>query len=453
MIQRLYFQKTILFIGDIVFLYISLLATLALRYGEVPSKETWDLHRAAFLIIYLIWILVFYIGNFYDSQKVPSRFKLLSRLIYLHTINGVISVAFFYLIPFFAIAPKTTLFLNFAVSLVLIYGWRTLSSALFDRAWIPEQTAIIGLNPENKELTKSLVTYSNIGYSVNVIFDDKEQGSFLNIPIFPTKDIKEKLSKYNITTVIGALALNEAEPIDVLYQRVFDGLKFYDATNFYENLTGKIPLSLVHRAWFLENISSQVRRPYDMAKKWIDIIAALILGTVGLVLFPFIALGIKLNSKGPLFYKQKRVGQGGKIFELVKFRTMRQNAEENGPQFAQHNDPRITSFGKMLRITRIDELPQLWNVLKGELSLIGPRPERPEFVKEFEEKIPYYQVRHLIKPGLSGWAQINYEYAANLEETYKKLQYELYYIKNRSFLLDLSIILKTINLVLRRGGR
>jgi lipopolysaccharide/colanic/teichoic acid biosynthesis glycosyltransferase len=160
-----------------------------------------------------------------------------------------------------------------------------------------------------------------------------------------------------------------------------------------------------------------------------------------------------LTDGGRVLFRQKRVGQNGRIFEIVKFRTMKANAEQNGPQFAQKDDPRITKFGRFLRLTRLDELPQFWNILTGNLSLVGPRPERPEFVDEFEKKIPYYQVRHLIKPGLAGWAQLNYEYAANLEESYKKLQYELYYIKNRSLLLDLSILLKTIRLVLARAGR
>jgi len=168
---------------------------------------------------------------------------------------------------------------------------------------------------------------------------------------------------------------------------------------------------------------------------------------------PLIGALIKLNSAGPIFYRQKRVGKNGKIFEIAKFRSMFKDAEKNGAQWANEKDERITGMGKILRKTRIDELPQLWNVLKGEMSFIGPRPERPEFVEELQKQIPHYVMRHLVKPGLSGWAQIKFPYGASVEDAMEKLQYDLYYIKNRSFVLDLAITARTIAAVLSREGR
>ena len=180
---------------------------------------------------------------------------------------------------------------------------------------------------------------------------------------------------------------------------------------------------------------------------------AFCLGLTSLPLFPFIAAAVKLNSPGNVFYTQKRIGKGGQMFWLLKFRSMVQDAEKDGAKWAEKEDTRITKVGNFLRKSRLDELPQLWNVLKGEMSFIGPRPERPEFVRELEKQIPFYQTRHLIKPGLTGWAQINFPYGASVEDAMEKLQYDLYYIKHRSLVLDFGVVLKTIKIVLSRGGR
>ncbi|MEK7075474.1 MAG: exopolysaccharide biosynthesis polyprenyl glycosylphosphotransferase, partial [Patescibacteria group bacterium] len=185
---------------------------------------------------------------------------------------------------------------------------------------------------------------------------------------------------------------------------------------------------------------------YDAAKRTIDFCLALFFNIVFLPLILIIALLIKSTSKGLIIFKQERVGLNNESFTLFKFRTMRPDAEKNGPQWASENDSRITPFGKILRRTHLDELPQLFNILKGDLSFVGPRPERPEFVEKLKEQIPYYEIRHIIKPGLTGWAQINYRYGASVKDAYEKLQYEIYYLKNRSLILDLLIILKTVRL-------
>jgi lipopolysaccharide/colanic/teichoic acid biosynthesis glycosyltransferase len=185
----------------------------------------------------------------------------------------------------------------------------------------------------------------------------------------------------------------------------------------------------------------------------LDIGFGIIFGLIALILSPFIVLGIRLGGPGDIFYRQKRVGKDGKEFGMVKFRTMVPDAEKDGVQWAQKDDPRITKFGKFLRLTRLDELPQLINVLKGEMSFIGPRPERPEFVKTLSKEIPHYNLRHLIRPGITGWAQINYPYGSSEEDVAKKLRYDLYYLKGRSFLLDVEVVLKTISVVFSRKGR
>ncbi|MFH1534764.1 MAG: sugar transferase, partial [Patescibacteria group bacterium] len=222
---------------------------------------------------------------------------------------------------------------------------------------------------------------------------------------------------------------------------------------FYESVTGKIPVSLIDKTWFLENLLEINKQTFEKFKRVVDIIFSIILFIPFIIVYPFAALAIKINSKGPVFYKQKRVGKNEKFFEILKFRSMVADAEKNGAEWAKENDKRITIAGNILRKTRIDELPQIWNVLKGDLSFVGPRPERPEFVQELENQIPHYSMRHLVRPGLSGWAQINFPYGASVEDATEKMQYDLYYIKNRSFLLEISIMLKTIMTLLSHSGR
>ena len=193
---------------------------------------------------------------------------------------------------------------------------------------------------------------------------------------------------------------------------------------------------------------------YETAKRFMDAVFAAILGTISLVFYPFLILAVKLNSRGPVFYKQKRIGQIGKTFEMLKFRTMRQDAEQlTGAVWAADNDPRATRVGGFLRKTRLDELPQLWNIIKGEMSFVGPRAERPEFHEILKKEIPFYEERYLIKPGLSGWAQINFRYGSSVKDAAEKLQYDLYYIKNRSLFLDLGIALKTARIALQQSGK
>ena len=223
--------------------------------------------------------------------------------------------------------------------------------------------------------------------------------------------------------------------------------------DFYESITKRVPLEIIDQFWFLENLQEGKKRFYDFGKRIVDIAASIIFGIIALILVPPVAILIILTSGFPVFFTQIRIGKNGKPFKAIKFRTMVQNAEKHGAQWATKNDPRVTAIGKFLRKSRIDEIPQLINILKGEMSFVGPRPERPEFVDKLKQEIPFYRERLLVKPGLTGWAQINYRYGASVYDAKTKLQYDLYYVKNRSLALDFGIILRTIKTVLSAIGQ
>ncbi|MGB9598661.1 MAG: sugar transferase, partial [Minisyncoccales bacterium] len=223
--------------------------------------------------------------------------------------------------------------------------------------------------------------------------------------------------------------------------------------NFYENLAEKIPIYLINETWFLENLAKIKKNFYQFFKRLIDIVLALILFVPFSLLLAPIALAIKLDSRGPIFYRQKRVGKEGKEFWLLKFRSMKEGAEKISGLKSDGKDERLTRLGSFLRKSYLDELPQIINILKGKMSFVGPRPERPEYVKALKEKIPFYEMRLLVLPGISGWAQLKMEKDASVEDAPEKLQYDLYYIKNRSLILDLAIAVKTIMILLGRKGR
>ena len=264
-------------------------------------------------------------------------------------------------------------------------------------------------------------------------------------------EILSRVYSEEVQIIAIDLKNEKVEPIlPHLYNLIFSRVKFIDMYKVYEDLFDRIPLSLVRYNWFLENISTESRITYDVVKRINDIIMSLVAGTVSLIFYPFVYVLIKFDDGGDIFFEQERIGKNNKIIKVKKFRTM----EDLATGVA---NKKITRVGKWLRKLRIDELPQLWSVLNGDMSMIGPRPEIPALVKHYEGEIPYYNIRHLIKPGLSGWAQLYHsdppKVVADSQKTRRKLSYDLYYIKNRSLMLDLKIALKTIKALLSRSGK
>jgi lipopolysaccharide/colanic/teichoic acid biosynthesis glycosyltransferase len=257
-----------------------------------------------------------------------------------------------------------------------------------------------------------------------------------------------------IDTIVITREIKENKSlVRLLFDAIPLGVSVVEFPAFHEAMTGKIPLSLIGELWFLENLAGIKNGFYEFFKRWLDVIMAGLLTIPALLLFPLIAVATKLDSDGPIFYRQRRVGRHGKEFSVLKYRSMIKDADKLGGLKEGGLDPRHTYVGRILRKGYLDELPQIINILKGEMSFVGPRPERPEYVKELRQKIPFYEMRLLAPPGITGWAQINMENDASVEDAPEKMQYDLYYTKNRSMILDLLIAIKTLFTILRREGR
>ncbi|GAX62939.1 sugar transferases [Candidatus Scalindua japonica] len=299
----------------------------------------------------------------------------------------------------------------------------------------------------------------NTNYNIVGFFDDNpklhnqtvEQYSILG----NSRNLRDMATRGEIDVVVVAITQEKrSELFKNILSVKMSGIEVYDMPSLYEELSGRVPVKHIRDSWFIYVALSGIKRSIftQRIERIVDVIFC-VLGLIGSLPVSLITIVlIKLGSKGSIFYIQDRVGHNGKIFKLIKFRSMKPDAEANGAVWAKEGDLRVTKIGRIIRKLRIDEMPQMWNVLKGDISLIGPRPERPEFVKDLEKEIPYFSLRHSVRPGLTGWAQVNHGYVASKKDTLEKLQYDLYYIKNKSILLDLIIIVKTIKVVLLGSG-
>ncbi|MCB9810572.1 MAG: sugar transferase [Candidatus Nomurabacteria bacterium] len=439
-----------LVLGDIFFFIAALWLTLLVRYLSLPSYDLFVEHLGPFLTISTIWIFVFYIAGLYDKQTLFFKSFLLSRIINTQIVNGLIAALLFFIIPF-GIAPKTNLVIYIFISIALFTWWRM---SLFPRM-VPEtqhKAIILADGHEAIELVDEINNNSRYSYSFVRIIDEKTATE--------TKDFENKLLNLIENEKIDIIVANpNSKYIATVLPKLFDlsflkfELTFLDFNKVYEETFDRVPLSALRYEWFITNISQAKSLFYNFAKRSIDIVFALILMIPSLALFPFVAVAVKLEDNGDLFYTAERVGQFNRPINIYKIRT--KNGADSGEE-ALKSELVDTKVGAFLRKTRIDELPQLINVLKGDLSFIGPRPEIPTLVKVYAEKVPYYNARHFIKPGLSGWAQINNfdvpRGGVDVERTMEKLSYDLFYLKRHSLTLDVQIALKTVATILMRTG-
>ncbi|MEK7150443.1 MAG: sugar transferase [Patescibacteria group bacterium] len=441
-------EPILLFLGDILIFTLALWLSLSIRNLGFPTSIEFYNHLTPFSFIFLTWLFSFFVAGLYEKHTVMLKGRLPNIILKTQIFNSIIAALFFYLIPYFGIAPKTILFIYLFVSFILILLWRIYGESLFgfkER----EKAILIGSGEEMRDL--KLEVNNNSRYNMEFISSiDLDKTDSLDFQ----DEILDRIYAEGVSIIVIDLLNKKVEPIlPHLYNLIFSKIKFVDMHKIYEDIFDRVPLSLLKYNWFLENMSFAPKIGYDSLKRGMDMALSLILGIISLIVYPFVILLIKLDDGGPIFISQERMGQNNKIIKILKFRSMSVNDDGLAEK---EKEQKITRFGGFLRKTRIDELPQLWSILKGDMSLVGPRPEMPSLVKLYEKDIPYYHIRHLIKPGLSGWAQIYHhtppKFDAGCDETKTKLSYDLYYIKNHSFLLDFKIILKTLKALLSRSG-
>lgn len=443
-------EPLLLLAGDLLFFLVSLWLTLLIRSLELPTRELFLTHLAPFSLLFALWIVVYYIAGLYEKHTVILRSNLPNILATTQLTNSGLAVIFFYFIPYFGLTPKTILFIYLFVSFALILFWRTYGYFSLSRKKA-ENAILIGSGPEIKELLNEVNgnPIYNLHFVSSVDLSRADENGFWD-------EIVRKVYSEDVSVIAIDLSHQSVEPVlPHLYNLIFSKVNFIDMHKIYEDIFDRVPLSLLRYNWFLENISATPRAAYDTVKRITDVSISLVLFIISLLVYPFVYLAIKMDDGGPLFIAQERIGGSNRPVKILKFRSMAH--DDRGHYDADRPNNPITKVGKFLRKSRIDELPQLLNVLKGDLSLIGPRPELPQLVKRYSEEIPYYNVRHLIKPGLSGWAQIYHKAHPHHEvatlETKNKLSYDLYYIKNRSLLLDLKIALRTLKTLVSISGR
>jgi len=444
-------ESLILFLGDVLFFLAALWLTLFIRYAEVPSGTLFYNHIVPFSFLFVLFVFVFGIAGLYDKHTILFKKKLPGTIVRAQIANIILAAVFFFFIPYFGITPKTNLLIYLIISSLLIVLWRLVLLQSFGTRK-KQRAILIGSGKEAMEVVEEV--NNNTRYNLEFVFvADLEK---IKNPNDLQKEVLEFVGLGNASVVVCDTRSNALEPLlPLLYNLAFlnTALRFLDIHRVYEDIFSRVPLSLIQYDWFLDNIDHAPKFAYRVIKRAVDSSISLVLGIFSLAVYLPVWLAIYFDDRGPVFISQERVGKNNKLITIWKFRTMTGN--DTGDQVLK-SECDVTSVGEFLRKTRIDELPQLWSVLKGDLSLIGPRPELPALVHLYGEKIPYYNIRHVIKPGLSGWAQIYHDkhahHGSDITETKNKLSYDIYYVKNRSLWLDVRIVLRTVKTLLSRSG-
>jgi sugar transferase (PEP-CTERM system associated) len=418
--------------------------------GELLSK---------IVLVTLVLQACLYYADLYDVRVLGDRREMFIRLVQALGAASFVLAGIYYWFPGLVIG-RGVIALAAAFILVVIPGWRLLFEWLSRNVRARERLLLVGTNAAAVDLARELFERRHdLGVEI-VGFIDPDPARLGSPVINPgvvgtIEDIPSIVRAKKVDRVVVSLADARGKlPVDKLLEMKLDGVTFDHLASVYEQYTGKIAVENLRPSWLIFSSGFKKSRLLSMSKRVIDVFVSAIGLVIGFPLMVLIAIAIRLTSSGPVLYHQNRVGRQGRIFVVYKFRSMHQDAEAaTGPVWAaKEGDSRVTPLGAVLRRTRLDELPQLWNVLRGDMSFVGPRPERPEFVSGLTQQIPFYGQRHVVRPGLTGWAQVRYTYGASIEDALQKLQYDLFYIKNLSIALDLFIIFSTIKTVLLRKG-
>ncbi len=450
-----------LLLADAAILYGGIILAMYLRLGfsgtenELDTKNGW----VKILLASSVCLLIMYFYDLYDYIVMTNRRELMLRLVQALGIAWALLALLFYFVPPLLIGRGVSV-ISVPLVLGLLLTWRMFIHSLTGHPDIGEKILVVGTGKTALDTAEAVWERRDAGYRIAGFISENgakpmdKLGQSIILgkgPDLESVIINEKIDR----VVIAVRERRGAFPTEALLKMSLAGdVCIEECTSFFERITGKVHVDMLRPSWLI----FAGRRRDSPVKTVVREVIHRGLALIGLVVsFPIAVLTailIKLESRGPVFYRQERVGKSGKPFSVIKFRSMRTDAEKDGkPIWATTNDERVTRVGKFIRMTRIDEIPQFWNILKGEMNFVGPRPERPHFVKQLSTEIPYYDHRHLVAPGLTGWAQIKYPYGASVADATQKLQYDLYYIKNQSLTLDLVIVFETVKTVLFGKGR
>jgi sugar transferase (PEP-CTERM system associated) len=372
-------------------------------------------------------------------------------------VASIVLALIYYLVPSLMMG-RGVFFTSLVFLILLVVPWRYVYSWILRKKMFAEKVLVLGMGTLSGQIIDEILNRPDCGYKVaGLVSMSTSSPSSLSkeIPHFKMDSHLDKLVNSLRATKI-VVAMDEKRgmlPTDVLLRCKLNGITVLEGESLYEELTGKLFIEKLNPSWLIFSDGFRKAPTARFFKRITGLVMATLALILTLPLFCLIAIAIKLDSEGPVFYKQNRCTEGGRIFKVLKFRSMVENAEaQSGPRWASDDDPRVTRVGHIIRKFRLDELPQIWNVLKGDMSFVGPRPERPEFVQKLLKQIPYYGERHTVKPGITGWAQVSYRYGASVDDALEKLKYDLFYAKNMSLALDLLIMFKTIKIVLLGSG-
>lgn len=416
------------------------------------------------LLVSVAFITCMYYFDLYESPVVGNRREAYVRLVQVLGVAYIVLGLLYYLYPPVKLG-RGIFNIGFLFVGLLLLLWRRLFSVVNSTPWLAERVVILGEGQLAESLLHEIQSRPELGIRVQdrsrMLGNGNNCGdgerSEMPTTLSQTsswEDLEEDYYARGIDRIVVAMEERRGRlPVDLLLSLKNRGVQVQDGNDVYESITGKVPIESIRLSWLLFSPGCYASRLYSIYKRSASLMISIIGLFLSLPLIPFIVLAIKLSSPGQILYRQSRVGRGGKVFSCYKFRTMRSDAEaDSGPTWAKDDDPRITRVGGFLRKSRMDEIPQLWNVLRGDMSLVGPRPERPEFVTALNQEIPYYHLRHSVRPGITGWAQVLYKYGSSVEDAKEKLRYDLYYIKNLSAGLDLLILFSTIKIILLGRG-
>ena len=446
-------RSLVLVLGEIAAVCVSFALAIVICFGE-ETRNVFATQQAILKILAVVALalLCSHYLELHDLRRLNIQGELQSRILMLVGILSFILAAVSYVFPEFKVGRYVFLTGLFILSVVWS-SWRWAYLRLISLRPLREKVYLLGNGERALRIREAIESRSELGMDL-VGFASENNGQFNSESLARTlRDLRDARA---VDRVIVALAdRRSVMPVNELLDIRLRGIRVEDGTSILEKVTGKIEIDELHPSWMIFGDGFRLTQRHWFLRRITSTFLALTLSIVTLPLIPIIALLIKMTSRGPLLYRQKRVGLRGEVFDCFKFRTMRSDAEaDSGPTWASDDDPRITRIGKILRRSRLDEIPQIWNVLRGEMAFVGPRPERPEFVAKLNQEIPYYNVRHAARPGITGWAQINYGYGSSVEEAKEKLRFDLYYIRNVSTMLDLLIVFYTLRaVIIGRGVR